>query len=263
MNHRLMSLARSSMASASGMGVAPRRLAIISRQPSTSVLLRPFPSTRQHPQRSLTATYASLGKESASAAPSASSAPADSSLNPFKNLVKDKLFTCTMCGKCCTGEGEVWVTDREAGAITAHLDITATAFEERFTRQRYRMEGFHLLTNLTDEQKSCVFLLPDNKCSIHTVRPGQCSTYPWWPELMDEAGWQDERWHVCEGFNHEDAVALTDEGVESAARQLREANVQEELKSLALGKKLQQDRKKGSQGGWLSSYTKPEKTQGF
>jgi Fe-S-cluster containining protein len=38
--------------------------------------------------------------------------------------------------------------------------------------------------------QSCVFLLPDNKCSIHTTRPGQCSTYPWWPELMDEEGWQ-------------------------------------------------------------------------
>ena len=28
--------------------------------------------------------------------------------------------------------------------------------------------------------QSCFFLLLDNKCSIHTVRPSQCSTYPWW-----------------------------------------------------------------------------------
>jgi hypothetical protein len=71
-------------------------------------VLRPSHPARQHPQRSPTATYATLGGlESPAAAPTASSAPLDQSLNPFKDLVKDKLFTCTMCGKCCTGEGEV------------------------------------------------------------------------------------------------------------------------------------------------------------
>jgi hypothetical protein len=71
---------------------------------------------------------------------------------------------------------------------------------------------------------------------------------------------QDERWHVCEGFNHDDAVALTDEGVESAALQLREAGVQEELKSLALGKKLQLGKKAKP---WLSQNTKPERDGRF
>ena len=42
-------------------------------------------------------------------------------------------------------------------------------------------------------QQPCVFLQPDNKCSIHTVRPGQCSTYPWWPELMDQPRWDWEK----------------------------------------------------------------------
>eukprot|EP00955_Chlamydomonas_euryale_P066852 359660-Chlamydomonas_euryale.AAC.20 len=36
---------------------------------------------------------------------------ADQSLEPFRTMVRDKLFTCTMCGKCCTGEGEVSMTD--------------------------------------------------------------------------------------------------------------------------------------------------------
>ena len=31
----------------------------------------------------------------------------DFSLEPFKELVKNKKFHCTMCGKCCTGSGEV------------------------------------------------------------------------------------------------------------------------------------------------------------
>jgi hypothetical protein len=66
---------------------------------------------------------------------------------------------------------------------------------------------------------------------------------------------------VAGGFDHEEAVALTNEGVESAARQLREATVHEELKSLALGMKLQLQEGKGqAMGGWLSSNAKPEKT---
>ncbi len=41
--------------------------------------------------------------------------------------------------------------------------------------------------------QACIFLQPDNKCGIHTVRPGQCSTYPWWPELMERKGWEWEK----------------------------------------------------------------------
>jgi hypothetical protein len=29
------------------------------------------------------------------------------------------------------------------------------------------------------QARDCVFLQPDNTCSIHKVRPVQCSTYPW------------------------------------------------------------------------------------
>eukprot|EP00955_Chlamydomonas_euryale_P066854 359660-Chlamydomonas_euryale.AAC.22 len=81
--------------------------------------------------------------------------------------------------------------------------------------------------------QSCVFLLPDNKCSIHSVRPGQCSTYPWWPELMDGPGWNDEKHNVCEGFDHEDSVLMTDAEVVSAALQLKEATVQDQKIRLA------------------------------
>ena len=27
----------------------------------------------------------------------------------------------------------------------------------------------------------CVFLGEDNLCTVHTVRPLQCATYPFWP----------------------------------------------------------------------------------
>ena len=55
--------------------------------------------------------------------------------------------------------------------------------------------------------QDCIFL-EDKLCSIYKVRPVQCATYPWWPELMDPAAWQQEGKEVCEGFDHEDADPL-------------------------------------------------------
>lgn len=43
------------------------------------------------------------------------------------------------------------------------------------------------------QARDCIFLQPDNTCSIHQVRPLQCSTYPWWPDLMIQEEWVWER----------------------------------------------------------------------
>ena len=52
--------------------------------------------------------------------------------------------------------------------------------------------------------QDCIFL-KDKLCTIYPVRPLQCSTYPWWPSLMDPISWGIEGAEVCEGFDHEDA----------------------------------------------------------
>ena len=39
----------------------------------------------------------------------------------------------------------------------------------------------------------CVFLNEDRSCGVYHVRPLQCSTYPWWPELMPQRNWAAER----------------------------------------------------------------------
>lgn len=40
---------------------------------------------------------------------------------------------------------------------------------------------------------------------MHDVKPLQCVTYPWWPDLMDQPEWEREREQVCEGMDHEEA----------------------------------------------------------
>jgi len=47
----------------------------------------------------------------------------------------------------------------------------------------------------------CPFLGRDNRCRVYPVRPRQCRTYPWWPELVErEADWRAEA-RRCEGMN--------------------------------------------------------------
>ena len=200
--------------------------------------------------------------------------------NPIAALVADKRFKCTECGKCCTGSGEVWVSDAECAAIALHLDLPIEQFQQQYCKSfneafpgwrvlKYKAGsveasmlpscmiwqlhqtllslvhcasfsfGCHACVNLLAHHakdskihnhllqswssippQECVFL--DGKlCSIYSVRPVQCATYPWWPELMNSVAWQLEGREICEGFDHPDAAALD---IKDAAAKLKLAS---------------------------------------
>jgi Fe-S-cluster containining protein len=73
----------------------------------------------------------------------------------------------------------VWVSAREAEAIAAHLDIDLPRFTKLYTQGYTKVKGWWLLKNDpgSGEAQNCIFLREDNGCSIHAVRPIQCSTY--------------------------------------------------------------------------------------
>ncbi|WIA08177.1 hypothetical protein OEZ85_007631 [Tetradesmus obliquus] len=133
------------------------------------------------------------------AASSAAAARPDPGLESFKALIGERRFHCTQCGKCCTGAGEVWVSDAEAANIARYLNLPLARFLALHCHAYSKVEGFRLLrSNMESETRDCTFLRPDNTCAIHPVRPLQCSTYPWWPELMDEKEWQQEKADILE-----------------------------------------------------------------
>lgn len=115
---------------------------------------------------------------------------------------KDGLrFKCTGCGKCCTGSpGAVWISDEEVEAISQHLGISVSEFLNDYTRL---IDGKR---SLIEDNKTydCVFL-KNNQCSIYSLRPLQCRTYPWWPNnLRSKQDWEEaSKW--CEGINHEES----------------------------------------------------------
>ncbi len=53
----------------------------------------------------------------------------------------------------------------------------------------------------------CEFLGNDNRCRIYAVRPRQCRTYPFWPELMTPGAWRAEAAR-CEGIGRGGVVPL-------------------------------------------------------
>lgn len=97
-------------------------------------------------------------------------------------------FTCTQCGKCCTGfEGYVWVDGPQMQAIADHLGLDLETFTQRYVRRVGRRHSLIEKRNL-----DCVFWETGRGCTIYPVRPTQCRTFPFWPEhLRNPRTWSE------------------------------------------------------------------------
>lgn len=126
-------------------------------------------------------------------------------------------FECTACGDCCRREGDVFLTPGEADAIAAHVhgpEATAAAFLNELWVE-------DLSGNLVIQVPrggACPFLSADERCTVQPVKPRQCATYPFWPELFESRGaWALEaRW--CEGIGRGERFDVL-----QVARRLRDA----------------------------------------
>jgi Fe-S-cluster containining protein len=110
----------------------------------------------------------------------AESAPAQSPW--YENGLR---FKCHQCGNCCTGgPGYVWLTVNDMIKIAGHLKLTV----DQFTRAYVKRIGnrYSLMEHINYD---CVFLRrdPETKkagCSIYSVRPTQCRTWPFWNQNL-------------------------------------------------------------------------------
>ena len=134
-------------------------------------------------------------------------------------------FECTQCGNCCSGPpGAVWFDDAEAEAMAKAIGVTLPEFIDRYTR---RVGGRRSLKELKiDGRFDCVFLDRTTRpgkafCSIYRARPGQCRTWPWWPEVVEspETWAETKRRTPCPGMDSgrvhtlvEITIGLTDGG---------------------------------------------------
>jgi len=107
------------------------------------------------------------------------------------------------------------MSKKEAERIRLHLGITENWFRRRYIT--------HLTRNtLTARMKNgrCTFLNNNGQCKIYRLRPVQCRTYPYWPEIVDNLkSWNQEAKH-CEGINNGTIVPIS-EIKQKLAQQLR------------------------------------------
>lgn len=116
-------------------------------------------------------------------------------------------FRCTGCGRCCIGDADSYVEldAGEAEAIRGHLGLSRSWF-----RRRYLVTldaGTGLGIRLRSDGR-CPFLSDDGACRVYAVRPRQCRTYPFWPEVVASRGaWKAEA-RRCEGIGRGAVVPL-------------------------------------------------------
>jgi len=110
-------------------------------------------------------------------------------------------FECTSCGKCCRTIGNVYMSPEELSAAADFMNMTTNAFIETYGERKMKIPSeqesrtWILLKNVERENgPACVFLDDEtNHCKIYQVRLVQCSTYPFWTNVMEsEYHWNSE-----------------------------------------------------------------------
>jgi len=108
-------------------------------------------------------------------------------------------FECSACGKCCSNHGDgyefVWSRHEERVALARHFGVSLEEFEQTWCESvEHGAEP-----SFKSRGQACIFL-QDGRCSVYALRPSQCRTFPFWPELLvDEDTWQRDVASFCPG----------------------------------------------------------------
>jgi Fe-S-cluster containining protein len=119
---------------------------------------------------------------------------------------KDGLrFTCTRCGNCCTGEpGFVWVNEEELQALADFLGEPLEQVRQVYTRPTNTDRGPTLREKGNGD---CVFYDRQKGCTVYTVRPRQCRTWPFWESNLSSPEAWEETCGVCPGSGHGELIS--------------------------------------------------------
>lgn len=130
-------------------------------------------------------------------------------------------FACQRCGNCCVTHGRcgrVYVSRLERRALAAFLKIPTRSFTSRYC---VKADGFFILR---DRGRDCVFL-EQQRCRVYAVRPGQCMTWPFWPENLRGGNWRAGMKTVCPGTRRGRRLAPGEVARRVQAERDREATI--------------------------------------
>lgn len=113
-------------------------------------------------------------------------------------------FTCTRCGHCCTGEpGFVWVNDDDLASIAEYLGEPLVEVRARYARPAARG-----LTLRDKNNGDCVFYDRKAGCTIYSVRPPQCRTWPFWASNVATPECWERTCAVCPGAGQGELIPV-------------------------------------------------------
>jgi Fe-S-cluster containining protein len=98
------------------------------------------------------------------------------------------------CTACCEQKGFVYLTEQDLPRIAEYVGMTPAEFERKYvyrTKKQMRLR--------VPRESQCSFLR-DGGCSIHAVKPTQCRTFPFWPELAESRREWRETAKYCPGI---------------------------------------------------------------
>ena len=106
---------------------------------------------------------------------------------------------CESCGgACCTGaSGYIWAKYQEIEKMANFLELTVEEFATMYLKKvkhRYSL----VEKKLDNENYACIFFNETLKqCSIYSVRPRQCRTFPFWDTFKNN---EEEVRDECPGI---------------------------------------------------------------
>jgi len=88
-------------------------------------------------------------------------------------------FSCTRCGKCCSLEVPVVLSDIELWVKRGRYDIISNIVKKKAseTLRKIFNLSFYYTFKRKSSTKECIFL-KDNVCSIYSLRPLVCRLFP-------------------------------------------------------------------------------------
>lgn len=113
-----------------------------------------------------------------------------------KKFYRDGIrFECQGDGKCCMNHGRhtyVYLSFSDRKRLARHLGMSVPDFTRAYTQAA---DGF---VHLKDADRDCPFF-SNSCCAVHAARPGQCRTWPFWPENMHPKVWEADVAAFCPG----------------------------------------------------------------
>jgi Fe-S-cluster containining protein len=112
-------------------------------------------------------------------------------------------FECQAgCTKCCDEQGFVYLTEDDITRIAKFVGQSQADFEKQHV---FRTKNVRRLR--VPRHAQCAFLKVGG-CSVHEVKPIQCRTFPYWPEILSSPRAWHETGKRCPGIEQGELVNI-------------------------------------------------------